>query len=58
MEHIRIVTDTTADLSVEQVDRYGIELVPLTVSMGGRTYTDGPGFDAGWKVQEVQRWLW
>lgn len=45
MERIRIVTDSTADLSPQQVDHYGLEVVPLTVSFGGESFVDGPHFD-------------
>lgn len=38
---IRITADSTCDLSPEYVARHHIEIIPLTVSMGGRDYTDG-----------------
>ena len=38
---IGIVTDSTADLPQELVREYGIEIVPLTVSVQGREYRDG-----------------
>ena len=38
---IGIVTDSTADLPRELVSEYGIEVVPLTVSLQGREYRDG-----------------
>ncbi len=40
MSKIRIVTDSTADLFAEQAAQYGIEMVPLTVTVGGNSYKD------------------
>ncbi len=38
---IRIVTDSTCDLPAETVNRYGIEIVPLHITMGEETLIDG-----------------
>jgi DegV family protein with EDD domain len=38
---ISIVTDSTADVPAELVERYGIRVVPAVVVMGGQTYRDG-----------------
>ena len=40
MSKIKIVTDSTVDLSVEKASQYGIEMVPLTVTVGGNSYKD------------------
>lgn len=40
MSKIRIVTDSTADLTPELVERYGITVVPLTVFADGKAYKD------------------
>ena len=40
MSNIRIVTDSTADLAPELVERYGIKVVPLEVLVNGKTYKD------------------
>jgi DegV family protein with EDD domain len=37
---IRIVTDSTVDLSTEVLKEYGIEVVPLSISIGNVTYLD------------------
>ncbi len=39
--NIAIVTDSTAYLTQDEVDRYGILVVPLTVNFEERTMTDG-----------------
>ncbi len=40
MSNIRIVTDSTADLIPELVERYGISVVPLEVLVNGKAYKD------------------
>lgn len=40
MSKIRIVTDSTVDMSLEQAAQYGIEMVPLTVTVNGNSYRD------------------
>ena len=40
MSNIRIVTDSTADLTPELVERYGIKVVPLEVLVEGKVYKD------------------
>lgn len=37
---IKIVTDSTADITNEEIEKYGIEVVPLTISIDGETYID------------------
>jgi DegV family protein with EDD domain len=38
---VRIVTDSSADLSADEVDRLGIEVVPLSIRFGDEEFTDG-----------------
>jgi len=38
---VKIVTDSTADLSAEQVQSSGLTVVPLNVHFGDETYKDG-----------------
>ena len=38
---IKITSDSTCDLSPEQIARYDIAILPLAVAMGGRDYHDG-----------------
>jgi len=42
---VRIVTDSTADLSQDIVDQYGITVVPLTVFFGDEALLDGVDID-------------
>ena len=41
MTKIHIVTDSTCDLSKEEIEKLGIHIVPLTIQIGDDTYTDG-----------------
>ena len=41
MEKIKIITDSTADLSKEIYDKYDIDVLPLLISFGEDTYLDG-----------------
>lgn len=41
MEKIKIITDSTSDLPSEVIDKYDIEVLPLLVNVGEKTYTDG-----------------
>lgn len=38
---IKISSDSTCDLSPEQIARYDVEIVPLAVAMGGKDHRDG-----------------
>ena len=40
MSKIRIVTDSTADLPKELIEKYQIEVLPLTVTLNGVSYRD------------------
>jgi DegV family protein with EDD domain len=40
MRKIKIVTDSTVDLSDEVIRKYEIEIVPLSVTINGKTYLD------------------
>ena len=40
LKKIRIVTDSTVDMKTEELEKLNIEIVPLTISIDGETYTD------------------
>lgn len=40
MTKIKIVTDSTVDLTKEEIAQYGIEVVPLSIHIDGQTYLD------------------
>ena len=43
---VRIVTDSSCDLSAADIERYGITVVPLTIRFGDEEFTDGQGLSA------------
>ena len=40
-EKIKITADSTCDLSPELIQKYDIEIIPLTINMGDKSYKDG-----------------
>ena len=38
---VRIIADSTCDLSKELIDRYNIKIIPLYVRLGESEYLDG-----------------
>ncbi len=46
MNHFSIVTDSTADLSDEQVKKYNIRVVPISINFGSESYADGVDISA------------
>lgn len=44
MTKIKVVTDSTADIPQEIVDKYEIEIMPLTIIIDGKTYLDRVDF--------------
>ncbi|RMC50237.1 DegV family protein [Lactobacillus sp. ESL0263] len=41
MSRIKILTDSSAQLTPEEIEKYNITVVPLSVTVGGNTYLDG-----------------
>lgn len=41
MSGIKILTDSSAQLTPEEIEKYHITVVPLSVTVGGHTYLDG-----------------
>ncbi|RHW50496.1 DegV family protein [Lactobacillus bombicola] len=41
MSEIKILTDSSAQLTPEEIEKYNITVVPLSVTVGGKTYLDG-----------------
>ncbi|KOO50795.1 DegV family protein [Priestia koreensis] len=40
MAKIKIVTDSTADLTKEEIEQYGVEVIPLSICIDNQTYLD------------------
>lgn len=47
MAPVKIVADSTCDLSAELIERYDVDIVPLYVNLGGEMYKDTPALGAG-----------
>ena len=41
MAKIKVVTDSSVQLTPEEIDKYNITVVPLNITIDGQTYTDG-----------------
>ena len=44
-KRVLIASDSTCDLSPELIERYGIQILPLGVTLGGNNYKDGVDVD-------------
>ena len=47
---IRIITDSAADMEKEELEKYSITSIPLSVSFGEKNYLDGVDLDKEVKV--------
>ena len=47
---IRIITDSAADMAKEELEKYSITSIPLSVSFGEKNYLDGVDLDKEVKV--------
>lgn len=54
MANVRIVTDSTADLPIDLVQKYGITVVPLKVFFGGESFLDGVDLKASEFYQRLE----
>ncbi len=41
MKKIKIVTDSSAQLTIDEINKYDIYIVPLSITFSDKTYTDG-----------------
>jgi len=53
MKRIAVVTDSTANLPVDLLEKYEIDVIPMNVHWGSETYQDGVTIDA----ETFYRWL-
>lgn len=53
MTQIKILTDSSAQLTEEEIKKYNITVVPLTVSIDGKTYQDGVDLTRAQFVKEM-----
>jgi DegV family protein with EDD domain len=52
---VQIVTDSTADMPAEWKTRYGINVVPINLHLGNRSYLDGIDLDSDRFFQLIQQ---
>ncbi len=52
MKKIRIVADSTCDLSQELIEKYQISIIPLCITLGNETYLDGVDITP----EEIYKW--
>lgn len=45
MSKIKIICDSMSDLTKEQIEKYDIEVLPLTVILEDKEYKDGIDFE-------------
>lgn len=41
MSNIKIIADSTCDLSKELLEQYDISIIPLSINVGDKSYMDG-----------------
>lgn len=55
MACVRVVTDSTAHLDPEVVEKLGITVLPMRIQIGAETLTDGPNFDKEMFFRQMAR---
>lgn len=55
MQKIKIVTDSTADLSQDVIEKYDIHVIPLSISVNGETYLDRVDLQPDEFIEEMQK---
>ncbi|EPY2275752.1 DegV family protein [Clostridium sporogenes] len=55
MEKIKIITDSTADLPKDIIQKYNIEVIPLFVSFGDKVYKDGIDIKLGQLFAKIEK---
>jgi DegV family protein with EDD domain len=54
MKKIKIVTDSTVDLAEELIEKYEIEVVPLSISINGETFLDRVDIEPAEFIQKMK----
>ncbi|MCP1123609.1 DegV family protein [Bacillus sp. 3103sda1] len=55
MQKIKIVTDSTADLSPDVIEKYDIHVIPLSISVNGQTYLDRIDLQPDEFIEEMEK---
>lgn len=56
MANIKILTDSSVQLTPEEIEKYNITIVPLSVEVDGKNYVDGEDISREELVQALKRW--
>lgn len=55
MQKIKIVTDSTADLSPDVIEKYDIHVIPLSIFVNGQTYLDRIDLQPDEFIEEMEK---
>ena len=55
MEKIKIITDSSCDLSKNLIEKYKIEVLPLLINFGEESYLDGIDIDFNAMQERIER---
>ena len=55
MEKIKIITDSTADLSQELYDKYDVEVLPVVINFGEESYLDRVDINAEMLLKRMEQ---
>ena len=54
MANIKILTDSSVQLTPEEIEKYNITIVPLSVEVDGKNYVDGEDISREELVQALK----
>lgn len=57
MRKIKLITDSTSDLNAEDIKKYDIEVIPLTVTVDGKEYTSIDNEEYIYKMREAKEYF-
>lgn len=57
MTKIKIITDSTSDLTKEEIEKYDIEIVPITVTLDGEEFTNMDNEEYIYRMREAKEFF-
>lgn len=55
MRPVKIITDSSCDISREEAEKLGVKIVPLTISIGEQSYEDGVNITPEAFIEEMRK---
>ena len=55
MDKIKIITDSTCDLSKEIIEKYDIDVMPMLINFGEESYLDGVEIKVDSMMERIER---